>query len=338
MDHAYCIQLKRNVTIGEIRNEYFSQEIPRKRYDFLCSDKNCIQKDGTRTEIVGVCYDRLPVDTENETFRVPYFRLKQNIHHNEKCIWATAKKETGEPIRGHHEKIRRETPKQNLIIDTFHINEVGKLSSTAANHVRHNEDNNQNTNTDRPHNNYESNDGRHRKNHSSTRLLDDLVYSYLEAKEVLNKEEFLHLPLHITGMGQIFFYQFFSHLTNFQEGSLKVYYAGCYFKKIYPTGKTLDEITNRFGFSLSFFDFFDTEREIEFNCYVSPDEMEVYRYRKTFKELIVRQEEYDYLMAYFLTPELSKNSKGNMDIIIKNPAHLCLIPRKRAPKNNDQNS
>lgn len=78
---AYCVELKRNISIMDARNEYLNSKFPIK-FRFQCVTENCVQPNGERTEIIGCNYTKR--DNEQTAVR-PYFRTHPQQEHNEHC-------------------------------------------------------------------------------------------------------------------------------------------------------------------------------------------------------------------------------------------------------------
>lgn len=79
MTEAYCVDLGCVVDIYKAREEFFSQDEPRKEYSFLCSDEECRNECSPR--VTGVNY-------RSEEYKVlPHFRENENHGHSETCYW-----------------------------------------------------------------------------------------------------------------------------------------------------------------------------------------------------------------------------------------------------------
>lgn len=79
---AYCVELDSVVDIFEAHQEYFYQNEPRQRFNFLCSDDNC-RSLAVPPEITGVNYS-------NEVYEnMPHFRRNPHHEHSPHCIWGT---------------------------------------------------------------------------------------------------------------------------------------------------------------------------------------------------------------------------------------------------------
>ena len=60
LGRAFCVEAKRVVDIYQARALFFGQEVPRRRFQFLCSDNACRGANATR--VTGVNYDKLVQD------------------------------------------------------------------------------------------------------------------------------------------------------------------------------------------------------------------------------------------------------------------------------------
>ncbi len=77
---AYCIELDEIIDIHQAQDAYFSQNEPRQRFNFLCSDEQC-RKLPNPPKITGVNYS-------SEFFKKePHFRRNIKDVHAPDCIW-----------------------------------------------------------------------------------------------------------------------------------------------------------------------------------------------------------------------------------------------------------
>lgn len=76
---AYCEELGRNLTIKEAHEEYFKQNLPRKRFTFRCSDPKCRQE--LNPEVIGRNYSKTKVKL------APCYAEKFGDPHIQDCIW-----------------------------------------------------------------------------------------------------------------------------------------------------------------------------------------------------------------------------------------------------------
>lgn len=83
---AYCVELKRNISLKEAHFEFFGQPSnKRKRLTFQCGDQVC--RANNPPLIVAALYDR--EDAFNEKFKSPYFREHAAHAHIVDCTWIT---------------------------------------------------------------------------------------------------------------------------------------------------------------------------------------------------------------------------------------------------------
>ncbi|ORC59140.1 ATPase, partial [Pseudomonas floridensis] len=82
---AFCVELQQELSIAAARREYFSQEPPRKRFEFLCSNEACR---ALGAKVTGVRYDVKPQD--NPTFVAAHFRANSHYDHHPDCEWVDA--------------------------------------------------------------------------------------------------------------------------------------------------------------------------------------------------------------------------------------------------------
>lgn len=81
IERVFCVELGRIVDIYEARDCYFAQTPPRRRFNFLCSDRRCRESNGTK--VTGVNYDKLV--EELDQYVKPHFR--ENTKHIADCEW-----------------------------------------------------------------------------------------------------------------------------------------------------------------------------------------------------------------------------------------------------------
>lgn len=82
---AFCVEAERVVDIYQARALFFAQDVPRRRFQFLCSDDACRGADSTR--VTGVNYDKLVEDYRDRIVVKPHFRMNQETPHNPACEW-----------------------------------------------------------------------------------------------------------------------------------------------------------------------------------------------------------------------------------------------------------
>ncbi len=326
---VYCIELERDVTIMEARNEFFAKpQDQRQKFTFLCNDPDCRQPDGSRTEMVGVNYTRFVADSESTEYKSPYFRLKPKQEHSECCRSVTRNEEENESDSDSIEKNKKRnngnnSPKENLLIDYFILPDDEKIitqkaintTSEGGNKIR-NQDNINATTSSTP--------SSTRKNINQTSLLDTLVYSYIEAKNILSRDKFLARELTIKKHGRVKLNDYFLHILKYmgKKDAYGIAFGGCSIGKIYGN------LDSKFGFTLFFYDQYD-KRNI--STYIDSSMLEEYRYKNTIAEILKQYNNSNYyLRAYFLNPTIEFNSEKNRyDILIQDLRFLSLIPIKK---------
>ena len=82
---AFCVEVERIVDIYQARALYFAQELPRRRFQFLCSDDAC--RGANTTRVTGVNYDKLVEDDRDCIVVKPHFRMNQETPHSPECEW-----------------------------------------------------------------------------------------------------------------------------------------------------------------------------------------------------------------------------------------------------------
>lgn len=102
---AFCVEAERVVDIYQARALFFRQEVPRRRYQFLCSDDVCRGTNATR--VTGVNYDKLVEDDRDRIVVKPHFRMNQETPHSPDCEWVVRERildgrtsSDNEPTRG----------------------------------------------------------------------------------------------------------------------------------------------------------------------------------------------------------------------------------------------
>lgn len=109
---AYCIELDEVINIEEAHDAFFSQNEPRKRFNFLCSDEQCRLLD-IPPKITAVNYG------SNFFERKPHFRRNNNYKHSENCIWGYYNKILNEVIKNKHKY--KHISDKNIFLDFENI-------------------------------------------------------------------------------------------------------------------------------------------------------------------------------------------------------------------------
>jgi hypothetical protein len=120
---AYCVESGKVVDIYQARALFFTQEEPRRRFEFLCSDNACRFANATR--VTGVNYDKLVEDERNRLIVKPHFRMNPETPHGTECEWVARERaaEALEGSDGEHEERRRARSFRHLkssdLVDVF---------------------------------------------------------------------------------------------------------------------------------------------------------------------------------------------------------------------------
>ena len=133
---AFCVEAGRVVDIYQARALFFAQDVPRRRFQFLCSDDKCRRVSAAR--VTGVNYDKLVEDDRNRIFVKPHFRMNRATPHSPECEWVAreqlleARNSLGtEPTRrGRVNGFRR--LKMSDLIDVFSPSSATTWTTTAG--------------------------------------------------------------------------------------------------------------------------------------------------------------------------------------------------------------
>lgn len=328
---AYCVELDRNVSIIEARNEYFAQGSNQRRtFTFYCSDPSCVQENGSRTKIVGVNYTKVIGDSEDKGYRSPYFRLNRSQKHVASCVWVESEKKTeiDNPAQAHKPKPHyTSTPKEGLLIDSFVLPTEVKPKSSVTKPAAPSKDSSTPMSKDRQGNNLTTPGTR--KNINTTSVLDTLVYSYIEAKNILPYTELAERKLTIRNHCSVKLIDYFSSLSSvldkIKEGNYQgVAYGGCTIRKTYGNFDS-----ERFGVSLTFYDKVKEEESDDkpLILYISIDMVNEYRYRNTLAEILKTSKKFDYLRVYLLNPKLTYSQEHeSYNIQVQDLRFVTFIP------------
>lgn len=114
---AYCVEMKRNVTIIEARDYFFGLPEPRQKLTFLCGDDRC--RAILRPPVVGESYHK-PEDAPDKK-KSPCFR--ENVHHQHiaNCTWIS-KGLPGEAVptvKAHNARVSQACSEMGLIFRPY---------------------------------------------------------------------------------------------------------------------------------------------------------------------------------------------------------------------------
>ncbi|MEE4708010.1 ATPase [Pseudomonas alliivorans] len=305
---AFCVELQQEMSIAGARREYFSQEPPRKRFEFLCSNEACR---AMGAKVTGVRYDVKPQD--NPTFVAAHFRANPHYDHHADCEWVDA--DAGESAEDQIDAndpqtaLRKAKRKLDDYIDVFDptIKEPAKEKSgvekagnpapapvpgtapappAAPKALRYSE--------------------------TRTNNLERLVDSYRQAKAELSPEEFKLLKLRIPGQGELSLRSYFRHIKYAQLGDNgRVLYGGGLVEQRYGQ-----------GFKFKFFDRLEGKLV---TLYVSPAQMQAYRSSRYISELLSHADEVKFFTVYALGTLTKSPSGKSFSVEVDDLRHLAIV-------------
>jgi hypothetical protein len=307
ISRAFCVQLQEELSIAAARREFFSQEEPRQRFEFLCSTEAC-RKLGAK--VTGVRYDVKPQD--NPTFVSAHFRANPHYDHHPDCEWVE-EKDDEYPANDIAEtepqaRLRKAKRKLDDHIDVFDpsINTPTKeqpredthkppvVVAIAANLP---------TEAAQP--------KTPRYSETRTNNLERLVDSYRQAKAQLSADDFKLLTLKIPGQGEMALRSYFRHIK---------------FAKLGDNGRVLygGGLVERYGLGFKF-KFFDRLEGKRVTLYVSPAQMKAYRSSRYISELLSHTEEVKFFTVYALG-EVSESPSGkSINVAVEDLRHLVIV-------------
>jgi hypothetical protein len=305
---AFCVELQEELSISAARREYFSQEEPRQRFEFLCSTEACRR---LGAKITGVRYDVKPQD--NPTFVSAHYRANPHYEHHADCEWIDENSEQ-DPQQDDAEetepqaRIRKAKRKLDDYIDVFdpaiktstkeHTNEA-KPAVVAA--PKPDDDLPVKAPQTKP----------LRDSETRTNNLERLVDSFRQAKAQLPDEDFKLLTLKVPGQGELALRAYFRHIKYAKLGdNQRVLYGGGLVER-YGT-----------GFKFKFFDRLEGKRV---TLYVSPAQMKAYRSSRYMSELLSHAEEVKFFTVYALG-EVSESPSGkSISVSVEDLRHLVIV-------------
>ncbi|MBP0943774.1 ATPase [Pseudomonas alliivorans] len=305
---AFCVELQQEMSIAGARREYFSQEPPRKRFEFLCSNEACR---AMGAKVTGVRYDVKPQD--NPTFVAAHFRANPHYDHHADCEWvdADADESAEDQIDANDPQtaLRKAKRKLDDYIDVFDptIKEpakeksgVEKAGSPAPAPVP-------GTAPAPP-----AEPKALRYSETRTNNLERLVDSYRQAKAELSPEEFKLLKLRIPGQGELSLRSYFRHIKYAQLGDNgRVLYGGGLVEQRYGQ-----------GFKFKFFDRLEGKLV---TLYVSPAQMQAYRSSRYISELLSHADEVKFFTVYALGTLTKSPSGKSFSVEVDDLRHLAIV-------------
>lgn len=313
---AFCVELQQELSIVAARREYFSQEPPRARFNFLCSSEPC-RAQGVK--ITGVRYDVKP--QEHPTFVAAHFRANPNYEHHADCEWvdeADAAQDKPAPEESEAlTALRKVKRKLDDYIDVFDpaLKERTRPASST--------DKPEPSPEEKPASATPSSTTSNTKQPTETRTnnLERLVDSFRQAQATLSKEEFALLTLRIPGQGEVTLRSWFRHIKFAKlEDERRVLYGG--------------GLVERYGTGFKF-KFFDRLQGKQVTLYVSPAQMQAYRSSRYISELLSHADEVRFFTVFALGTLAASPSGKSVSVEIDDLRHLAIVlgPAKEATPN-----
>ncbi|MEE5174217.1 ATPase [Pseudomonas alliivorans] len=305
---AFCVELQQEMSIAGARREYFSQEPPRKRFEFLCSNEACR---AMGAKVTGVRYDVKPQD--NPTFVAAHFRANPHYDHHADCEWVDA--DAGESAEDQIDAndpqtaLRKAKRKLDDYIDVFDptIKEPAKEKSGVEKAGSPGPAPVPGTAPAPP-----AEPKALRYSETRTNNLERLVDSYRQAKAELSPEEFKLLKLRIPGQGELSLRSYFRHIKYAQLGDNgRVLYGGGLVEQRYGQ-----------GFKFKFFDRLEGKLV---TLYVSPAQMQAYRSSRYISELLSHADEVKFFTVYALGTLTKSPSGKSFSVEVDDLRHLAIV-------------
>ncbi|QXG33974.1 ATPase [Pseudomonas viridiflava] len=305
---AFCVELQQEMSIAGARREYFSQEPPRKRFEFLCSNEACR---AMGAKVTGVRYDVKPQD--NPTFVAAHFRANPHYDHHPDCEWVDA--DADEPVEEQVEAndpqaaLRKAKRKLDDYIDVFDptIKEPAKEKSGVEKAGSPAPAPAVSTAPVPP-----AEPKAPRYSETRTNNLERLVDSYRQARAELSPEEFKLLKLRIPGQGELSLRSYFRHIKYAQLGDNgRVLYGGGLVEQRYGQ-----------GFKFKFFDRLEGKLV---TLYVSPAQMQAYRSSRYISELLSHADEVKFFTVYALGTLTKSPSGKSFSVEVDDLRHLAIV-------------
>ncbi len=305
---AFCVELQQEMSIAGARREYFSQELPRKRFEFLCSNEACR---AMGAKVTGVRYDVKPQD--NPTFVAAHFRANPHYDHHPDCEWVDA--DADEPVEEQVDAndpqaaLRKAKRKLDDYIDVFDptIKEPAKEKSGVEKAGNPAPPAAVSTAPVPP-----AEPKAPRYSETRTNNLERLVDSYRQARAELSPEEFKLLKLRIPGQGELSLRSYFRHIKYAQLGDNgRVLYGGGLVEQRYGQ-----------GFKFKFFDRLEGKLV---TLYVSPAQMLAYRSSRYISELLSHADEVKFFTVYALGTLTKSPSGKSFSVEVDDLRHLAIV-------------
>ncbi|WP_109512540.1 ATPase [Pseudomonas ovata] len=310
---AFCVELQQELSIVAARREYFSQEPPRARFEFLCSSEPC-RAQGVK--VTGVRYDVKPQD--NPTFVSAHFRANPHYDHHADCEWVDDSDPETELTSSSDPQTRLRQLKRKLddAIDVFDPNPKEPVKE-AATRERVGKPSEQPAPAGLVLPPKEPATPRYSE--TRTNNLERLVDFYRQARAELSPEDFKHLTLRVAGQGEVTLRSYFRHIKYAQAGDKdRVMFGG--------------GLVERYGvgFKFVFFDRIDGKRV---SLYISPARMQAYRSSRYINELLSHADEVKFFTFFALGNLVMSPSGKSLSLEVDDLRHLAIVlgpPREDA--------
>ncbi|MFA1030224.1 hypothetical protein ALP10_03619 [Pseudomonas syringae pv. helianthi] len=305
---AFCVDLQQELSIAAARREYFSQEQPRTRFEFLCSNEACR---AMGAKVTGVRYDVKPQD--NPTFVAAHFRANPHYDHHPGCEWVddSADEQPDDQLVETDVQTRLRKAKRKLddYIDIFDptIKVPAKDKSSVENPDAGNQRPAAALAPQEP-----ATSKAVRYSETRTNNLERLVDSYRQAKAELPLEDFKLLKLKVPGQSEVSLRAYFRHIKYAQTGDNgRVLFGGGLIEQRYGL-----------GFKFRFFDRLDGKLV---TLYVSPAQMQAYRSSRYISELLSHAEEVKFFTVYALGTVTQSPSGKSYGLEVGDLRHLAIV-------------
>ncbi|MBX8497489.1 ATPase [Pseudomonas cichorii] len=305
---AFCVELQQELSITAARREYFSQELPRSRFEFLCSSEACR---ALGAKVTGVRYDVKPQD--NPTFVAAHFRANPHYDHHASCEWV--EEEAGEDQEepeveetDPQARIRKVKRKLDDYIDVFDPVIKDPVKEKAG-------PDKAGPRVPKPANDSPapeaSTPAAPRYSETRTNNLERLVDSFRQAKAQLSPDDFKLLTLKIPGQGELSLRSYFRHIKYAQTGDNgRVLYGG--------------GLVERYGLGFKF-KFFDRLEAKLVTLYVSPAQMQAYRSSRYITELLSHADDVKFFTVYALGNVVKSPSGKSFSVEVDDLRHLAIV-------------
>lgn len=304
ISRAYCIELKKVVSIAQARREFFALESPIEEFHFVCDSLACIDH-GVR--ISGVNYRVLAKD-EPKYKAAHYKRLDP---HFPGCTWQTplAVIETKDPLD--RQTIRR---KLNDLIDAFDPAPVASddVASPTAGSTPDADGTTRRTRSTR------SAEISHHPGKTRTRDFERLVDSYLDARSQLTPAQFDSLMLDIVGIGSMRLKDYFKHVawTKVGSHSRSVLFGGARVDKRFKTGIRLH--------------FFDSIEGLDLKLFIPYAQLDAYRFRNYIRQPLEEVEKSGGYLTVYALGNIAMSKFGHYELNVPELRGLVIRMKPRA--------